>query len=131
MGSIPGLALWAKDPALLWLWCRLAATALIQSLPQELYVDMFAHAALKTKQNKTKQNKQTNKQTNKNRGKKAEKCNLAQVILGNEEIIRIKHKLCTVSTCIRSLLSAKILRYIKKGERPLFKLPVIVTPYER
>ena len=70
MGSIPGLALWAKDPALLWLWCRLAATALIQSLPQELYVDMFAHAALKTKQNKTKQNKQTNKQK---QGKKSRK----------------------------------------------------------
>ena len=28
-GSIPGLAQGVKDPALLWLWCRLAATALI------------------------------------------------------------------------------------------------------
>ena len=27
--SIPGPAQWVKDPALLWLWCRLAATALI------------------------------------------------------------------------------------------------------
>ena len=26
-GSIPGLAPWVKDPALLWLWCRLAAVA--------------------------------------------------------------------------------------------------------
>ena len=26
-GSIPGLAPWVKDPALLWLWCRPAATA--------------------------------------------------------------------------------------------------------
>ena len=29
MGSIPGLDQWVKDPVLLWLWCELAATALI------------------------------------------------------------------------------------------------------
>ena len=29
MGSIPGLAQWVKDLALLWLWHRPAATALI------------------------------------------------------------------------------------------------------
>ena len=42
--SIPGPAQWVKDPALLcgkdltwlWLWCRLAAAALIQPLAQEL-----------------------------------------------------------------------------------------------
>ena len=29
-GSIPGLDQWVKDLALLWLWCRPAATALIR-----------------------------------------------------------------------------------------------------
>ena len=32
---IPGLAQWVKDPALLWLWCRLAAAAPIQPLAWE------------------------------------------------------------------------------------------------
>ena len=31
-GSIPGLSQWVKDPVLLWLWCRPAATALIRPL---------------------------------------------------------------------------------------------------
>ena len=31
-GSIPGLAQWAKDLVLLWLWCRPVATAPIQPL---------------------------------------------------------------------------------------------------
>ena len=35
-GSIPGLARWVKDPALLRLWCRLAATAPIRPLAWEL-----------------------------------------------------------------------------------------------
>ena len=29
VGSFPGLSQWVKKPALLWLWCRLAAAALI------------------------------------------------------------------------------------------------------
>ena len=54
VGSIPGLIQWVKDPALLWLWYRLAATVPIQTLAWELpYV---AGAALKkqTKNNYTK-----------------------------------------------------------------------------
>ena len=34
-GLIPGLAQWVKDPALLWLWCRPAATAPIRPLAWE------------------------------------------------------------------------------------------------
>ena len=35
-GLIPGLAEWVKDSVLVWLWCRPAATALIQPLAWEL-----------------------------------------------------------------------------------------------
>ena len=34
-GSIPGLAQWVKNVALLWLWCRPAAIALIRPLAWE------------------------------------------------------------------------------------------------
>ena len=36
VGSIPGLVQWVKDPPLLWLWRRLAATAPIIPLAWEL-----------------------------------------------------------------------------------------------
>ena len=35
-GSIPGLPQWVKDPALLWLLCRLPAAAPIRPLAWEL-----------------------------------------------------------------------------------------------
>ena len=50
-GSIPGLAQWVKDPVLLWLWQRLAATALI--LPQAWGLAYAVGVALK----KTKRKK--------------------------------------------------------------------------
>ena len=53
VGSIPALAQWVKDLALLWLWCRLAAVALIRPLAWE--PPQAAGTTLKT-------NKQTNKQ---------------------------------------------------------------------
>ena len=45
-GSIPGLAQWIKDLALLWLWCRPAVVALIQPLAWE--PPYAAHSALKS-----------------------------------------------------------------------------------
>ena len=53
VGSIPGLAQWVKDLALLWLWCRPAAVSTIRPLAWEL--SYAAGAALK------RLNKQTNK----------------------------------------------------------------------
>ena len=51
-GLIPGLAQWVKDPALLWLWCRLAAVALIRPLAWE--PPYATGAALKRKKRKKK-----------------------------------------------------------------------------
>ena len=51
-GLIPGLNQWVKDPALLWLWCRLAAVALIGPLAWELPYAMGA--ALKKPKKKKK-----------------------------------------------------------------------------
>ena len=50
VGSIPGLTQWVKDPRLPWLWCRLAAAALIQPLTREL-----PHAESATLKNKQKE----------------------------------------------------------------------------
>ena len=52
---IPGLTQWVKDPALLWLWCRPAATALIQPLAWESPHAVGA-ALKKPKQTTKKQN---------------------------------------------------------------------------
>ena len=46
-GSIPGIAQWVKDLALLWLWCRPATAALIPRLAWEL--PFAAGVALKRK----------------------------------------------------------------------------------
>ena len=47
-GSIPGLAQWFRDLALLWLWCRLAPVAPIKTLAWE--PPCAASVALKRRQ---------------------------------------------------------------------------------
>ena len=51
-GSIPGLAKWVKDPALLLLWCKPSATAPIRPLAWEPPYTMGA--ALKRQKKKKK-----------------------------------------------------------------------------
>ena len=57
VGSIPGLAQWVKDLALLWLWCRPAATAPIRPLAWE---PPYAAGSGPRKGKKTKQKNTTN-----------------------------------------------------------------------
>ena len=54
VGSIPGLAHWVKDLALLWLWYRPASTAQIGSLAWE--PPYAAGVALKRQKKKEKKN---------------------------------------------------------------------------
>ena len=54
-GLLPGLTQWVKDLALLWLWCRPAAVALIRPLAWEL--PYAIGAALKRKKEKKKKKK--------------------------------------------------------------------------
>ena len=54
-GSIPGLAQWVKDLALLWLWCRQVATVPIRPLA---WAPPYAMAvALEKDQKKRQKNK--------------------------------------------------------------------------
>ena len=56
----PGPDQWVKDPALLWLWCRLAATAPIQSLAWE--PPYVTGMALKSKKKKKKKEERKKKE---------------------------------------------------------------------
>ena len=60
LGSIPGLNQWVKDLALLWLWCRPAAAAPIQTLAWEP-----SHAAGAALNKKTKDKKKKKKRVTK------------------------------------------------------------------
>ena len=55
MHLIPGPVQWVRDPALLWLWCRLAAATPIRPLAWEL--PYAASAALKSKKRKKERKK--------------------------------------------------------------------------
>ena len=61
-GSIPDLAQWVKDLALLWLWCRPAATASIRPLAWE---PPYAMGSGPRKGKKTKNKNKNKKQTKK------------------------------------------------------------------
>ena len=58
-GSIPGLAQWVKDVALLWLWCRPVPTAPIRPLAWEPpYAEAAAQEMAKRQNKKQKKEKE-------------------------------------------------------------------------
>ena len=59
-GLTPGLTRWVKESALLWLWCRLAAEALIRPLACE--PPYAAGLALKKTKKKKKKEKEKKKE---------------------------------------------------------------------
>ena len=59
VGSILGLAQWDKDLALLWLWCRPTAVALIRTLAWE--PPYAPRVALKSKKKKEKKKRKKRK----------------------------------------------------------------------
>ena len=61
VGSIPGIAQWVKDRALLWPWCRLEAATLIGLLAWE--PPCATAAALKRKKEKKKSQSFTKKRS--------------------------------------------------------------------
>ena len=71
VNSVPGLAQWDHDPALLWLWCRLAAVASIQPLAWELPYAAGATLRKEKKKDKKREKKKRKekKQHNKNQTK--------------------------------------------------------------
>ena len=54
LGLIPGLAQWVKNPALLWLWLRPAASALVRPLAWE--TPYAVDVSLKSKKKKSHKN---------------------------------------------------------------------------
>ena len=59
VGSILGPTQWVKDPALLWLWHRLAAIALIRPLPWEPLYAVGVALKKKRKRNELSTHKKT------------------------------------------------------------------------